>query len=140
MYETELDATTARKTDVYVRDHLLDDGRDVPAATAPDPLAPGATLHANASPDIKIESEYATGPKPVRRSTLDYTPAGPLDFIGFAELQEGPLVGGRPSTVWVQVHNRGPKPATNVQVRAYKRLVAQRHALGHTVTLQEAAA
>ena len=70
------------------------------ADTSPDPFGTG-TVSSSASPDIKIESEYRTGGTPARVSTTDYTPAGPLDFIGFASLEEGSLVGGRSSTVWV---------------------------------------
>jgi hypothetical protein len=59
------------------------------------------------------------GSTPTRASTTDYTATGPLDFIGFAQLQEGTLVDGKTSTVWVQVHNQGPEPATSVGVRAF---------------------
>jgi hypothetical protein len=120
IYEAELDATSGHTADVFLRDILVDDGRDaLVAETAPDPFSSGATLHASASPDVKLESEYFSTGTPTRGSTLDYTATGPLDFIGFAELQEGALVGDRSSTVWVQVHNRGPQPATNVRVRAF---------------------
>lgn len=120
IFEAELAAATAPTADVFFRDLVVDDGRDpVSPATAPDPFNPGGTLSAAATPDAKIESKYFFGSTPTRASTTDYTPAGPLDFIGFAQLQEGGLVGGRDSTVWVLVHNRGPQPATNVSVRAY---------------------
>jgi hypothetical protein len=119
IFETEPDAAIARVADVYLRDLIVDDGRDpVSPATAPDPFGSG-TLSATATPDAKIESAYFFGSTPTRASTTDYTATGPLDFIGFAQLQEGTLVDGRSSSVWVQVHNQGPEPATNVGVRAF---------------------
>jgi hypothetical protein len=121
IYETDISSSPPATPGafVYLRDDVADDGRDTPMAdTSPDPFGAG-TVSSSATPDIKIESEYRTGGTPTRVSTTDYTPAGPLDFIGFASLEEGSLVYGRSSTVWVQVHNRGPVPATNVQVRAY---------------------
>jgi hypothetical protein len=119
IFEADLDATGAKSAEVYLRDMVVDDGRDpVTPATAPDPFG-SDTLSATATPDAKIESSYFFRGTPTRASTTDYTPTGPLDFIGFAQLNEGGLVGGRDATVWVQAHNRGPQPATNVAVRAY---------------------
>ncbi len=120
IFEVEIDATTVRVADVYLRDLIVDDGRGpVSPASAPDPFGSG-TLSAAATPDAKIESAYWFSGTPSRASTTDYTATGPLDFIGFAQLQEGTLVDGKAATVWVQVHNRGPQPATNVAVRAFR--------------------
>jgi len=120
IFETELGAAAPHPADVYLRDTVLDDGRDAPTPPAPpDPFTDGKTLSATESPDIKIESAYFFGSSPTRVSTVDYTPAGPLDFIGFEQIAEGTLVGGRASTVHVQVRNRGPAVATNVRVRAF---------------------
>lgn len=119
IFEANLETAASHTVNIYVRDDVVDDGRDpLTDATSPDPFGTG-TVSASASPDIKIESDYRIAGTPTRVSTTDYTPTGPLDFIGFASLDEGTLVGGRSSTVWMQVHNRGPAPATNVQVRAY---------------------
>ncbi|MGH9057143.1 MAG: hypothetical protein ACRDYY_14970 [Acidimicrobiales bacterium] len=119
IFETEPAAASPKTVDIFFRDDVVDDGRDLPTGgTSPDPFGTG-TVSAAASPDVKIESDYRITGTPTRVSTTDYTPAGPLDFIGFASMAEGTLVGGRSSTVWVQVHNRGTAPATNVQVRAY---------------------
>jgi hypothetical protein len=119
IFEAEPAATGSGSVDIYFRDDVVDDGRALPTdATSPDPFGTG-TVSAASSPDIKIESDYRDTGTPTRVSTTDYTPIGPLDFIGFASLAEGTLVGGRSSTVWAQLHNRGPAPATNVQLRAY---------------------
>ena len=119
IFEAQLDATAAHTADVFFRDTLADDGRETPTLpSVPDPFGSG-TLRAIATPDVKIESAYRFGGTPTRMSTTDYTAAGPLDFIGFAQLEEGSLVGGAGSSLWVQVHNRGPQPATNVAVRAF---------------------
>ena len=119
IFEADPAATGSSTVDVYFRDDVADDGRTLPTdATSPDPFGTG-TVSAAASPDIKIESDYRDTGTPTRVSTTDYTPAGPLDFIGFASMAEGTLVGGQSSTVWVQVHNRGPAAAASVQVRAY---------------------
>ena len=119
IFECDPAAAGPGTADIYFRDDVADDGRTLPSdATSPDPFGTG-TVSAAASPDIKIESDYRDTGTPTRVSTTDYTPAGPLDFIGFASLAEGTLVGGQSSTVWAQVHNRGPESAANVQVRAY---------------------
>jgi hypothetical protein len=124
VFEAELTPTTPHPADVYVRDTILDDGRDAPIASSPSPFVEGEILSALESPDIKIESAYFFRSSPTRASTLDYTPTGPLDFIGFEQMDEGMLVGGRASTVHVQVRNRGPAPATTVRARAFFALKA----------------
>ncbi|HXT61476.1 MAG TPA: hypothetical protein VN696_00435, partial [Pyrinomonadaceae bacterium] len=88
--------------DVYVRDNKMDTGETSPAPyDVDDPQVVGNKLYFWESPDIKVSSD-----------------AAPVDGVEFDQLQETDLVHGGANTLYIQVHNRGWKTATNVKVRA----------------------
>ncbi len=123
VWELSLPTTTMPDVAIYLRDHAADTGREAPSPdNVPNPFQPGSNLFWWQSPDIKIDSS------PFRVATLD-----DLDFsiysddrskedsgIEFASglLDERP-VRGQTVRVYVQVHNRGSRAATNVAVRVF---------------------
>lgn len=88
--------------DVYVRDNKMDTGETSPAPyDVVDPQVVGNKLYFWESPDIKV--------------SLD---AAPLDGVEVDQLTENAPVRGALNPLYIQVHNRGWKTATNVKVRA----------------------
>lgn len=111
VYERHVGDDPANDTALYIRANPLDMGHQRPAPRGPDPLSdqPSRTAQTSASPDIKVTRS---------------APAGliaPGTFIDGAvfddELEHEPPTPG-PAHVFVQVHNRGPIPATGVRVVA----------------------
>ena len=88
--------------DVYVRDNKMDTGETSPSPyDVVDPQVAGSKLYFWESPDIK--------------TSLD---SPPVDGVEFDALLEWDPVRGAPNPLYVQVHNRGWKTATNVKVKA----------------------
>ena len=87
--------------DVYVRDNKMDTGETSPAPyDVVDPQVVGNRLYFWESPDIKVSFD-----------------APPVDGVEFDELQETDPVRGAVNPLYIQVHNRGWKTATNVKVK-----------------------
>jgi photosystem II stability/assembly factor-like uncharacterized protein len=123
VWELPLDDGTMPDVAVYLRDHAADTGRVLPSAdNVPNPFLPGTNLFWWQSPDIKIDAS------PFRVPTLD-----DLDFAVYSDdrskvdngiefatglFDESP-VKGQTVRVYVQVHNRGSRTATNVAVRVF---------------------
>ncbi|MGW6981640.1 glycosyl hydrolase [Streptomyces sp. NPDC054932] len=112
VWERPIDATTAGMVDLYVRDNVADSGRGFPSPTGvPDPFDPTGNnvLWWWQSPDIVVDAP-----------TPNYQTALPVsDFVALSRIQHEWLQRGGVNRVYVQVHNRGAGPATNVQVRAF---------------------
>lgn len=113
VWERPVDATACPLVDVYMRDNIVDTGLTYPTPSGVDhPFNAGETVQWFQSVDIKIDS-----PDPAINAYQ--TPSTDIDYIQFEELiHDNP----RRETwvrVFVQVHNRGNNPATNVQVRAF---------------------
>jgi hypothetical protein len=88
--------------DVYVRDNKMDTGETSPAPyDVVDPQVVGNKLYFWESPDVKV--------------SLD---APPKDGVEFDQLEETAAVRGGANPLYIQVHNRGWKTATNVKVKA----------------------
>ena len=88
--------------DVYVRDNKMDTGETSPSPyDVVDPQVAGSKLYFWESPDIK--------------TSLD---SPPVDGVEFDPVLEWDPLRGEPNPLYVQVHNRGWTPATNVKVRA----------------------
>jgi hypothetical protein len=99
---------------IYLRDNLLDIARN-PTPEAENPYFPGVIEKVFTGADLKL---VVAGPL-TPTSTVDYTPGGDLDYIGFHDLASASPVQGRDSRVFLQVHNRGPKSAKNVLARLF---------------------
>jgi photosystem II stability/assembly factor-like uncharacterized protein len=123
VWELSLDDGTMPDVSVYLRDHAADTGRVVPSPdNVPNPFLPGTNLFWWQSPDIKIDAS------PFHVPMLD-----DLDFAVYSDdrskvdngiefaaglIDELP-VRGQTVRVYVQVHNRGSRAATNVAVRVF---------------------
>jgi hypothetical protein len=80
----------------------MDTGETSPAPyDVVDPQLVDNKLYFWESPDIKVSSE-----------------AAPLDGVEFDQLQETDLVHGGANPLYIQIHNRGWRTATNVKVKA----------------------
>lgn len=100
--------------DVFVRDHHLDTGQHIPSFSGVvDPLSvvrggsQGEKVYRWQSPDIKVDREPF------------YTPDAFFDGVEFdRDLIHDSPARTQPNRVYVQVHNRGPLDAQNVNVKA----------------------
>jgi hypothetical protein len=119
LWERKLDVMSMSNVGIYVRDHLLATGRTSPTvspvtATFDDPLqqvAVGDLLYWWMCADAKVDSPAAT--------THTYQmPVSAVDYLAFetklAHTDPQRTVTNR---VYVQIHNRGIEPATNVTVK-----------------------
>lgn len=107
MFELRL-AATGPIVDIYIRDNKLDTGETFPSPSeVKDPAVANGLVHWWESPDIKVDSTI--------HSSL-------FDGVQFDQdtpgevTQTGPQHPD-PNHLYVQVHNRGPLPATNVKVK-----------------------
>lgn len=118
-WETAVDPAGAPPAPVQLvlRDTLHDDGQSESPASSPDPFHKDKTLNPLTSLDIALDVPgWFSGDYTVT-STVDYTPSGTLDYIGFHDLAGGSSpVRGVIAKVYVRVHNRGSAPATAVKV------------------------
>jgi photosystem II stability/assembly factor-like uncharacterized protein len=113
IWERPVDAATLPRTDIYMRDNVLDTGLVTPGPSGVEhPFNPGEFVHWYQSPDIKVDSpDLVTG--------TYQTPSSDIDYLQFEELlHDNPRRDTR-VRVHVQVHNRGDKPANNVKVRGF---------------------
>lgn len=121
VWETELDPLVAPQVCapalLVVRETIHDDGSAPSPVSTPDPFEKGKTLSALSSLDIAIDVPNELSGDYTVTSTVDYTPTGQLDYIGFHDLAGGSSpTRGAVAKVHVRVHNRGTAPATQVKV------------------------
>jgi photosystem II stability/assembly factor-like uncharacterized protein len=119
IWERRLDLLASPDVDLYVRDHLMATGRIVPTpspvlANFDDPLqqvALGDALNWWMCADVKVDSPGAV--------THAYQfPVAAVDYLVFeTRLAHSNAQLGVMNRVYVQVHNRGIQPATNVTVK-----------------------
>jgi hypothetical protein len=82
-----------------------------------------STLFAGA--DLKVDNDSFKYPPPFTggfetpSSTVNYQKDGPMDYIGFHDFSHHDPRTGADGRIYLKVNNRGPKPATNVQVRLF---------------------
>jgi photosystem II stability/assembly factor-like uncharacterized protein len=116
VWEIDADGTATGVPRIYVRDNVVDTGRDASRSGIDDPFAPGSSVYWWQSNDVKIDAPpFETGA------------IGGVDFEIFDDdhgvahtglAHENPLR-GRTSRVYVQVHNGGEEAATDVAVRVF---------------------
>jgi hypothetical protein len=121
-WERRLDAPAAVPplVDLYLRDNPIDVARrDTPQDEA-DPLSTTGRVKWHSSVDIKLDAPaFLTGSYQTPASTVDYTPSGAIDYIGFERIEHEDPREQDDARVYVQVQNRGPDVATNVKVRVF---------------------
>lgn len=106
IWQRPVDPVSSPLVDIYIRDDILDDGI-VPAPVGEsNPFSPSDFVWWWQSPDITIDA-----------SNPPQTPSPVTDAVSLANL----IVDGNPTQgatviLYVQVHNRGPNPATGVTV------------------------
>jgi hypothetical protein len=106
---------------LYLRTHAYDDGRRAAALqNGLDPIDPRKRFHFLQGVDVKVDVDplgFGSFQTPV--STVDYTPAGALDHIGFEALAHRSPRKSRDARVYVQVQNSGPGTAAEAKVRVF---------------------
>jgi photosystem II stability/assembly factor-like uncharacterized protein len=108
-YERQLGDRPPKDVRLFVRANGIDDGRVRPAPEGPDVFATTPQPAGPASPDIKVNRERpaAIGPDEL------------VDGVEFDDdLEHEEPVAGAASHVFVQVHNGGSFPASNVRIVA----------------------
>jgi photosystem II stability/assembly factor-like uncharacterized protein len=110
IWERPIDAVLCSAVDIYVRDDIVDVGRDIPSPSGvADPFLAGQTDFWYESKDIKLDT-----PAPAYQ-----TPAATIDYVTFEQITHRNPQQGVTSRVYVQVHNRGPNTVDSVQVRPF---------------------
>jgi hypothetical protein len=117
VFEWKLDAPALPDVELFVRDTMLDTGRNTNTDGRPDPsVGPTTPVFHYLGPNIKVDVPTPAGYQ---------TPTTNIDFVTFTDLVDGSNGVGTlapPPTVhhrvYVEVHNRGRVDATNVQVMA----------------------
>jgi hypothetical protein len=108
MFERRL-ALVCPDVDVYMRDNKLDTGETFPSPSGVDPTTLGSYVWWWQSADIKIDS-HPYGPVLLDGVEFDLTTSKDVvrnDWLLFPYANR----------LYVQVHNRGPRPAHNVRVK-----------------------
>jgi hypothetical protein len=102
-------ATTEPEVDLYLRDSLLDTGDRFPSpSNQPNPNDLSDQVYWWESPDIKVDV------------TPYYSPDAVFDGVEFDEdLPHEDPIRTQVNRFYLQVHNRGWQPTTNVRVRAF---------------------
>ena len=106
---------------VYLRAHRYDDGRRAPLnESGEDPIDSRRRYGPLDGADIKIDIDpVLSGSFQKPSSTVDYTPDGPIDHLGFRALANRTPRRSREARVYIQVQNAGPDIADHVKVRVF---------------------
>ena len=121
VWERRLDpVATATPVDLFVRDTRSDVARRDTRPSEEDPLNPNAVgkdLVWHASLDVRVDAPtFLRGQYQTAASTVDYSPGGAIDFLGFERIGHENPREAQDVKLYVQVHNRGPDVAANVKV------------------------
>ncbi len=110
MYKVSIAPANVEPTvDLYLRDSVLDTGERFPTPSGlPNPTDPGDTVGHWESPDIKVEVQPY------------YSPDAVFDGVEFdTEVEHDDPHRDEVNRIYLQVHNRGYQPTTNVRVRVF---------------------
>jgi hypothetical protein len=113
--------TDCPSSDVYMRDSMVDSGREPQQMTARDPLGADTDLvHSTDAIDVRLDTEGRFwGGFATPSSTVDYKPDGAMDYLGFETFKTDTSARRLSTTrIYVQAHNRGQSPA-DATVRVY---------------------
>jgi hypothetical protein len=121
LWEADLDkdAAAVPPVELHLRDTYLE---FQPAATPGSRLDPlgGPPVSGTVSPDLLIDTPGLFGSSFHLPSTVDYTPTGALDYVGYDLLDGGSDPRrSKTSKVYARIGNRGPGVATGVKVRVF---------------------
>ena len=117
VWEIPVDAATVPDVEIYLRDSAVDTGRLSPSPSGvPDPFNKGANTYWWQSADIKIDSPTFQRPA---LNAIDFSIFEDDHGLAPAGLIHENPTRGQTVRVYVQVHNRGRKAATNVAVKAF---------------------
>jgi hypothetical protein len=116
VWEVAVDqSATTPGAELYLRNSIVDTRRKVPSISAgDDPFQPGAAVNWWSSPDIKVD-----------RAPFQTTSLSDVDFEFFQDDRGGFAAGLSDekvrglTRVFVQAHNRGPSPASDVTVKVF---------------------
>jgi photosystem II stability/assembly factor-like uncharacterized protein len=119
LWERKLDVASVPAVDVYVRDHLMSSGRLLPTPEGVPAAFEDALQHVSLGnpqyhwmcADIKVDA--------LEGATPSYQmPVASVDYLAFETmLQHRNAIRGNVNRVYVQLHNRGVAPGTNVTVK-----------------------
>jgi photosystem II stability/assembly factor-like uncharacterized protein len=117
VWEINVDQASVRDVELYVRDSVVDTGRlSPPSSGVPDPFNFGSITHWHECPDLKADSPtYQT----VSLSDVDFELFQDDHGVFASGLQHENTMRSRVVRVFVQIHNRGLNPATNVKVKCF---------------------
>jgi photosystem II stability/assembly factor-like uncharacterized protein len=111
VWERPIDSGFCPLVDLYLRDNILDSGRVQPTPSGqPHPFDPKTNVYWWQSPDVKVDA------KEPEFQTLEPV----TDYVAFeSDLRHRKARRSSDNRFYVQIHNRGVKKATNVQIRAF---------------------
>jgi len=121
MFQRRL-ASPCADVDIYMRDTVIDTGEVEPTTTGPDPTMLGQIVHHWHGADIKVDAPpFQPVDALVDGVEFDNPTHRPLPFGYPIETVLGLThknpVRAKLNRIYVQAHNRGPRTATNVDVR-----------------------
>lgn len=117
VWEIAVDAATMPDVQLYLRDSVLDTGRRTPSPSGvDDPFSVGARTYWWQSTDVKVD---APGYVMSELGGVDFELFDDDHGIGAAGLIHENPQPGKVARVYVQLHNRGSKPAANVAVKVF---------------------
>ena len=123
IWEIQVDSSGQPEVAVFVRDNVIDSGRVTPSPSSVDnPYSIGEQVFWWESPDIKIDSPsyQSSGIDGLDFEIFEDDQSMIDNGIEFsAGLQSESIQAAGVSRVYVQVHNRGVKPAIDVDVRVF---------------------
>lgn len=117
VWEIAVDQATMPDVEVYVRDSVVDTGRRTPSPSGvPDPFNLGAVTHWWQSTDVKVDSPSFQRPN---LSDVDFEAFEDDHGVFAAGLIHESAQRNRIVRVYIEVHNRGLNPATDVAVKVF---------------------
>ena len=117
VWEIPLDAGTIPNVEIYLRDTTVDTGRVTPSVTdVDDPFSFGSKTFWWQCPDIKVDSPSFQTPA---ITDVDFVEFEDDHGVFAAGLNHENATRGQTARVFVNVHNRGARPAANVVVKVF---------------------
>jgi photosystem II stability/assembly factor-like uncharacterized protein len=117
VWEVDVDATTMPDVELYLRDSVVDTGRRLPSPSGiNDPFSIGSVTHWWQCTDIKVDAPSYQTPTP---AAVDFELFEDDHGVAAAGLIHENAQRGKIARVYVQLHNRGSKPATNAAVKVF---------------------
>jgi hypothetical protein len=108
-----MDRTSCPSVDLFFRDNILDTGRGNTPEGLVHPFLPDERVWHWKSEDIKVDARD--------RYTDRFQTTDPITFVAdfYNEIRHQNPRRGQSNRFYLTIHNRGPFPATNVQMRAF---------------------